>query len=128
MAAFYTGFDWRNRKNGYFKIGETGGKTPAARLSQIRANDAFQCLGYILMPDASKPERLAVEAHVRLMMDRNFPELTHTQNDHYLYQMADREHKYTQVQVFADAAISYAIAACEMYHIAWTMGTKQYKR
>ena len=80
------------------------------------------------LTNASKPERLAVEAYVRLMMDRNFPELTHTQNDHYLYQMADREHKYTQVQVFADAAINYAITACEMYQIAWKMGTKKYKR
>ena len=39
MGCFYTGFDWRNRKNGYFKIGETSGKTPAARLAQIRREE-----------------------------------------------------------------------------------------
>ena len=68
MACFYTGFNYFARKNGIFKLGETGKDTPAQRLSTIRQKEHFQCLGYIVMPKATKSERLAVEAHARLKM------------------------------------------------------------
>ena len=49
MGCFYVGFDYKNRKNGYLKIGETSAKSPAARLANIRHYDNFQLLGYIVM-------------------------------------------------------------------------------
>ena len=48
MGCFYVGFDYKNRVNGYLKIGESGKKTPAQRLFTIRQTDSFECLGYLL--------------------------------------------------------------------------------
>ena len=127
MGCFYTGFDYKNRKNGYFKIGESEKPTPAARLSSIRSTDSFQCLGWIHLINESKAERLYVEAYVRMMMEKH-PDLTHTQNDHYLYNIKSKEEKYSQAQSYADLAISYAINACNMAGIEWEKGTKTYKR
>ena len=76
MGCFYTGFDYKNRVNGYFKIGESGKKTPAARLAQIRQTDCFQCLGYILLENDTKPQRLFVESYARMMVEKEIPELT----------------------------------------------------
>lgn len=128
MGCFYTGFDYKNRVNGYFKIGETGGKTPAARLAQIRRDDCFQCLGYIILKNETKAERLFVESYVRMMVERRLPELTHTQNDHYLYRIESKERKYAQAQEFANAALAIAIEACEFAHINYEIGKKVYKR
>ena len=128
MGCFYTGFDWRNRKNGYFKIGETSGKTPAQRLCEIRKTDAFQCLGYLLLDGETKAQRLFIESYVRMMMEKN-PALTHTQNDHYLYVIdCDKVEKYVQAQAFADEALAHAIKACEIAGISYEVGTKTYKR
>lgn len=127
MGCFYTGFDYKNRKNGYFKIGETGKATPAARLSQLRRDDCFQCLGYIILKNESRPERLFVESYVRMMMAEN-PQLTHTQNDHYLYVIESKERKYAQAQEFADEALRYATEACQMKGIQFEVGKKVYKR
>lgn len=127
MGAFYTGFNYMNRKNGYFKIGETGKNTPAARLAQIRQADYFQCLGYIVLPEATKAELWEVESYVRLMMERTFPELTHVQNDHYVYTI-ESGNKYQQAQRFADSALNFARKACVLFDIEYTDGKKQYKR
>ena len=127
MGCFYTGFDYKNRKNGYFKIGETEKNTPAARLSAIRSTDSFQCLGWIRLLNETKAQRLYIEAYVRMMMEKH-PELTHTQNDHYLYVIKSKEEKYSQAQSYADLAIAYAINACNIAGIKWEMGTKTYKR
>lgn len=127
MGCFYTGFDYKNRKNGYFKIGESDKPTPSSRISNIRATDSFQCLGWIHLIEETKAERLYVESYVRMMMEKH-PDLTHTQNDHYLYQIKSKEEKYTQAQEYADLAIAYAINACNMAGIKWEIGTKTYKR
>lgn len=127
MGCFYCGFDWRNRKNGYFKIGETSYPTPAKRLSQIRSGDAFQCLGYIEMIDETKPQRLYVESYVRMKMAEYFNELTSIKNDHFTYQIIQGE-KYPQAQKFADAAVNYAIDACNEQNILFKYGTKTFKR
>ena len=127
MGCFYTGFDYKNRKNDYFKIGETEKTTPSARLSTIRSTDSFQCLGWIHLIGETKAERLYVEAYTRMMMEKH-PDLTHTQNDHYLYQIKSKEEKYSQAQEYADLAIAYAINACNMAGIKWKVGTKTYKR
>ena len=82
MGCFYVGFDYKNRKNGYMKIGETSHNTPAARLANIRQYDSFQLLGYIVMEAETKPQRLFVESYVRMKMAEHYE---HTQNDHFLY-------------------------------------------
>lgn len=128
MGAFYTGFDYKNRVNGYFKIGETSGKTPAARLAVIRQSDCFQCLGYLLLKEETKAERLFVESYVRMMMERKVPQLQHTQNDHYTYRIESKERKYEQAQEFADIALDLAKEACRMAGISYQVGTKVYKR
>ena len=128
MGCFYVGFDYKNRVNGYFKIGESGGKTPAQRLAQIRQTDSFECLGYILLENDTKPERLFIESYVRMKIDKTFPELTHTQTDHYTYRIESKERKYQQAQEFADAAIALAIEACKIADIHHEVGTKKYKR
>ena len=128
MGCFYTGFDYKNRVNGYFKIGESGKKTPAARLAQIRQTDCFQCLGYILLENDTKPQRLFVESYARMMVEKEIPELTHTQNDHYTYHIESKERKYEQAQEFADLALKFAIQACEIAGISYKVGTKVYKR
>ena len=124
MACFYTGFNYFCRKNGIFKLGETGKDTPAQRLSSIRQNEHFQCLAWIKMPKATKSERLAVEAHARLKMSYLFEQV---QNDHFLYKITPNR-KYEQAQEMANLAIGYAVEACEMYNISYSMGTKEYKR
>jgi hypothetical protein len=125
MGCFYTGFDYKNRKNGYFKIGETSGKTPAARLSQIRTGDSFQCLGYLILHNESKPERLFVESYVRMMMSKKYE---HTQNDHFLYRIESKERKYPQAFEMANEALEYAKTACSLANIDYDIGTKTYKR
>lgn len=126
MGCFYTGFDYKNRVNGYFKIGETDKKTPAARLNKIRKTDSFQCLGWLAIKDESHAERLYVESYVRLMMS-NHPDLTHTQNDHFLYTIK-KGYKYEQAQEYANLALKYAMEACEEIGLDYELGTKTYKR
>ena len=127
MGSFYTGFDYKNRKNGYFKIGESEKPTPASRLSNIRSTDSFQCLGWLHLIGETKAERLFVEAYVRMKVER-LADLTHTQNDHFLYKIESKEMKYSQAQRYADLALSYAIDACMMIGVQWEFGKKTYKR
>ena len=74
MGCFYVGFDYKNRVNGYLKIGESGKKTPAQRLFTIRQTDSFECLGYLLLENDTKPERLFIESYVRMKLDQTFAE------------------------------------------------------
>ena len=124
MGCFYTGFDYKNRVNGYFKIGETGANTPAARLAVIRRSDAFQCLGYIIMTNDSRAQRLFVESYVRMKMAERY---VHTQNDHFLYKI-QQGRKYEQAQEMAEEALNYAEEACRMAKVTYERGTKVYKR
>lgn len=124
MGCFYAGFDYKNRKNGYFKVGESGDKTPAARLANIRQGDSFQCLGYLLFENDTKPQRLFIESYVRMKMAEHYE---HTQNDHFLYTIRQGE-KYEQAQEMAKEALGYAEEACKMANVKYKYGTKQYKR
>lgn len=124
MGCFYTGFDYKNRKNGYFKIGESGNKTPAIRLSQIRQSDSFQCLGYLLFENDTKSQRLFIESYVRMKMSEKYE---HTQNDHFLYTIRQGE-KYEQAYEMAREALSYAEEACELANVKYKYGKRQYKR
>ena len=127
MGCFYVGFDYKNRTNGYLKIGESGKKTPAQRLFTIRQTDSFECLGYLLLENDTKPERLFVESYVRMKLDQTFIELTHVQNDHFTYTIESKERKYIQAQKFAEAAINFAIEACEIANVKYKIGARKYK-
>lgn len=124
MGCFYVGFNYFRRKNGIFKLGETGKDTPAERLAGIRRNEHFQCLGWIKMPKATKAERLAVESYARLKVSYLFE---HVQNDHFLYNIAPNR-KYEQAQEIAKLTIGYAVEACNLYNIPYSLGNKEYKR
>ena len=124
MGCFYVGFDYKNRKNGYFKIGETSGKSPAQRLAVIRQYDSFQLLGYLVFEDDTKPQRLFVESYVRMKLAEQYE---HTQNDHFLYNITPGA-KYEQAEAIASMAMRYAEEACKFGNIPYHIGTKQYKR
>ena len=126
MGYFYAGFDYKNRKNGYFKIGETGGYL-SSRLARIRYDDAFECLGYLKLIDETKSERLLVESYARVMMSK-VDGLTHTQNDHFLYTITSVKEKYTQANGLATMALKYAIEMCEQIGVRYEIGTKKYKK
>jgi hypothetical protein len=128
MGCFYTGFDNKNSVNGYFKIGESSKKTPSQRLITIRQKENFECLGYLLLEDDTKPERLFIESYVRMKLDQTFAELTHIQNDHYTYAVKNKKKKYIQAQNFADAAIKFAIDACEIASVKYKVGTRKYAK
>lgn len=127
MGCIYAGFDYKNRVNGYFKIGESGKPTPAQRLQQIRRTDCFQCLAYLLLKNDSKAERLFVESYVRMKLEQRFAELTHVQNDHFTYQIKSKQ-KYEQAQQFADMAITFAQEACQVAGVQCEIGKRKYKR
>ena len=127
MGCIYTGFDYKNRVNGYFKIGESGKNTPAQRLQQIRRTDCFECLAYLLLENDTKAERLFIESYVRMKLEQNFEELTHVQNDHFIYEIKNKQ-KYEQARQFADMAIKFAQEACIMAGVTYKIGTRKYKR
>ena len=114
MGCFYTGFDYKNRKNGYFKIGETEHDTPSSRVSQISRDDAFMWLRYIQIPGATKAELLYVEAYTRLKMSYCY---SHVQNDHFLYSI--NSDKYSQALEIAAQAITYAKEACDQLNLKY---------
>lgn len=126
MGCFYTGFNYRNRKNGCFKIGETSKKTPAQRLSSIRSQEPFQCLGYLELIEETKSQRLFVESYVRMNLEKNIKYLKLSGNDHYCY--AIKGDKYIQAQTIANQALELARQACEQIKIKYKIGTKVYKR
>ena len=127
MGYFYTGFDYKNRKNGYFKIGETGNRL-SARLANIRHYDSFQCLSYLVLPKATKAERQLIESIVRVKLERA-PQfgLTQTQNDHFTYSIRANE-KYEQAYEIAGFALDCAIKVCEQWDIKYAIGMKVMKR
>ena len=127
MGCFYTGFDYKNRKNGYFKIGETSKTTPTQRIRQIQQKDCFQCLGYIELIGETHAERLFVESAVRLYLSK-LSDLTHTQNDHFLYKITSKEEKYSQAETIAKLALTYAKNVCEENGIRFREGTKKVSR
>lgn len=127
MGCFYTGFGYRDRKNGHFKIGETGDKTPAKRLSQIRQVETFMCLGYLVLKGETKAERLFIESYVRVKMAQE-PDLHHIQNDHFTYKIISKDEKYSQAYGIANRALNYAMEACQMQGVKYSLGTKTYKR
>ena len=126
MGYFYTGFDYKNRKNGYFKIGETGLRYLYQRLNTIQYTDCFQCLGYLILKNETKAERMFIESYARLQVERQTI-LEHTQNDHYLYRI-EQGKKYEQAQGYADLILQFAMDACNLIGVEYEIGTKKMKR
>lgn len=125
MGCFYTGFDYKNRKNGYYKNGETGDATPAKRLARIRHDDCFQCLAYLILHGETKAERLLLESMVRVKMEK--AGYQQVQNDHFLYTI-EQGRKYEQAYEIAAKVMEWAKEACEYIGIKYEVGTKTYKR
>jgi hypothetical protein len=125
MGCFYTGFYYENKINGCLKIGESSKDTPSQRLAQIRRTESFECLGYLLLQDDTKSERLFIESYVRMKLDQTSAELTHIQNDHFTYTIKSKARKNAQAQAFADAAIKFAIDACNIANVNYKIGTRK---
>lgn len=126
MGCFYTGRNYKRRVNLKFKLGQTGKNTPAERLQGIRADEPFECLGYIVMPKATKAELLYVESYARLMVERN-GKFTLSGNDHFVCR-DDTQNKEGFAVYFASIALGYAIDACNIMNIEYSLGNKKYKR
>lgn len=123
MGYFYTGYNFQQKKYGKFKLGETGKARLNDRLSQIRLTETnFECLGYLILKNETRTQRLFIESYSRMMMEKE-PELTHIQNDHFTYEII-KGHKTAQAQAIANKALSYAITACEMAEVEYEMGTQ----
>lgn len=123
MGYFYTGYNYQQKKYGKFKLGETGKARLNDRLSCIRLTEGnFECLGYIILKDETRTQRLFVESYSRMMMEKE-PNLTHVQNDHFVYDIK-KGHKKAQAQTIANKALGYAIRACEMAGVEYEMGTQ----
>lgn len=117
----YAGFDYKNRKNGYFKIGQT--QHLKNRISNIQHYDSFQVLKYLEI-DTNKSGAMLIESIVRFELNKN---LTHTQNDHFIYEI-NSDDKYGQAEMIASAAMDAAKRGCEIYGIKYHEGTEQLKR
>lgn len=127
MGYFYTGYNFQQKKYGKFKLGETGRPRLNDRLSQIRLVETnFECLGYLILKDETRTQRLFIESYSRMMMEKE-PELTHIQNDHFIYDII-KGHKKAQAQAIANKALSYAITACEMAGVEYEMGTQNFPK
>lgn len=127
MGFFYTGYNYQQKKYGKFKLGESGKTRLNDRLSQIRlAEGNFECLGYLILKDETRTQRLFVESYARMMMEKE-PELTHIQNDHFTYEIS-KGRKKEQAQTIANKALSYAITACEMANIEYEIGEQTFSK
>lgn len=128
MGCFYTGYAYKQRKNGYFKVGETSHSSPAQRLSSLRQEwGGFQCLGYLILKNESYAERLFIESYVRLKMSQE-QGLIHCGNDYFKYLMTTNNKKADQAYSIADLAMHYAIEVCQMQNIEFTIGKRIYSR
>ena len=127
IGYFYTGFNYLQKKYGFFKLGETGKARLNDRLSVIRnVEGSFQCLGYLILKKATKAERLFIEGYARMMMER-IPELTNIKNDHFSYEVM-KGHKYEQAYVFANKALGYAMEACKLAGVEYEVGTQVFPK
>ena len=123
MGYFYTGYNYLQKKDGYFKLGETGKANLNDRLSGIRLKEGnFECLGYIILKHETRTQRLYVESYARMMMEKE-PNLIHIQNDHFAYDI-QKGHKKEQAQAIANKALAYATEACEFAQVEYEIGTQ----
>lgn len=119
MGCFYFGNQFKNYVNARFKVGTTGEKTPAQRLTKLRQDHTnFELMCYLPLIDDTKAEREAVEHHVKMMMLRKFSELSHDGNDHFTFKTNKDEHK-EKILNYAASAIAFAQNYCDDYDIKY---------
>ena len=111
MGFFYIGRDTSKRKYGYIKIGETNRKL-AQREKEIKRQESFKVLGYVLLFNETRAQRLYIESYVRMKLEQE-RELTHVKNDHFLYDIK-KGCKEKQTTHFLHLALDYAIEACQI--------------
>lgn len=129
MGCFYVGFGYKRRKNGLLKIGETNAPTPSSRFANLRSTEgSFQGLGYIILKNETKPQRLFIESYVRMKLESEFQFLHHIKNDHYEYDIISKDTKYSQAEMIGNKALELAKEGCEIAKVEYEVGTKNYKR
>lgn len=117
MGVYYGGDAFLNYINKKFKLGVSKEKTPAKRLSTLRQEHTnFELYCYLPLIDDTKAEREALEAHVKMVLDRAFPELTQVGNDHFVFKATKETHK-ERVYFYIDYAMQTAIEYCNTYNI-----------
>lgn len=108
-----------NYINAIIKPGSYGGDSPVNRLGGLRhSHTNIEMCYYIPLPKSTKAEYEAVEYHAKMMMLRNFPELTHMGNDHLAFKSTKEEHK-TRVKFYCEQYILIVKEYCERYNIAY---------
>ena len=108
---------FRNYINALLKCGSFGGKTPAKRMGGLRKEHSnLEMICYLPLPESPKSEYESVEYHVKMIMFRRFPHLSHIGNDHFGFKTNKYEHK-ALVEFYCQQAMKIAIAYCDMYGI-----------
>lgn len=115
----YVGFQNKRTKHGTFKIGETG-RTPHIREKQIRRNECYKMVDWVIIHNANKPTLLLIESIVRFELNK-YSEFTHIGNDHFQYNITNR---LDDIERIRKIAISIAIKACEQYSIEYEYNEK----
>ena len=118
-GGYYFCKPFRNFVNCWFKPGTFGGKSPVARLANLRrehGNIEMEC--YLPMPKATKAEYEAVEHHTKMILLRRFPELIHKGNDHFGFTTSKEEYREKLAQ-YRDATMEIVMDYCDTYDIPY---------
>ena len=119
MGIFYGGNMFKNYVNAKIKFGTNQDKTPSARLSSLRQEHTnFELNYYLELPNDTKAIREAIEHHVKMMMERHYPELTHIGNDHFAFKTNKEEHK-ARVDFYLREGFRFAMEYCNMFGIEY---------
>ena len=78
----------------------------------------FELNYYLELPNDTKAIREAVEHHVKMMMERYYPELTHIGNDHFAFKTNKEEHK-ARVDFYLREGFRFAMEYCNMFGIEY---------
>ena len=108
MGYVYVGAQVKRKKYGCFKIGETA-RSIEQRESEIKQQEPFKMLGYIAIPNATKPMLLAVEALVRLKLSF-CKRYGYIKNDHFLYDVINQK---KDLQDITNTVLDIARKACD---------------
>ena len=119
MGCFYVGYNNRALTKGSLKIGESNHQTPRKRISNIKSKESFEGIGFLVLINETKAERLFVESYVRMYLER-VHDLIHKQNDHFNYEIGKRcsyAKNYKIAKEFSELALAYGEKACEVVGI-----------
>ena len=109
MGYIYVGAQVKRTKYGCFKIGETA-RSIEVREGEIQKTEtSYRMLGYIAIPNATKPMLLAIEALVRLKLSF-CKKYGYIKNDHFLYDVIDQK---KDLQDITNTVLDIARKACE---------------